>query len=93
MKRPKDQRVVEGNAAFFSCDVTSEPPLPRIHWTKDGMVMTVLFSFLSVGLPLQLRKLVVCVCVCVVTLKCRCRHAECTPLAAAAAAADVRRVR
>lgn len=36
VKRPKDQRVVEGNAAFFSCDVTSEPPLPRIHWTKDG---------------------------------------------------------
>ena len=36
MKRPKDQRVVEGNAAFFSCDVTSEPPLPHIHWTKDG---------------------------------------------------------
>jgi len=36
VKRPKDQRVVEGNAAFFSCDVTSEPPLPHIHWTKDG---------------------------------------------------------
>jgi len=36
VKRPKDQRVVEGNAAFFSCDVTSEPPLPHIHWNKDG---------------------------------------------------------
>ena len=43
VKRPKDQRVVEGNAAFFSCDVTSDPPLPRIHWNKDGK----LFSTLS----------------------------------------------
>jgi len=40
VKRPTDQRVVEGNAAFFSCDVTSDPPLPHIHWTKDGMHAT-----------------------------------------------------
>jgi len=36
VRRPQDQRVVEGSTVFFTCDVTSEPPLPTIHWVKDG---------------------------------------------------------
>lgn len=56
-KRPQDQRVVEGHSAFFSCDVTGEPPLPKIHWNKDGSALTTdpRFSINPSGTTLTIR--------------------------------------
>ena len=35
MKRPDDQKIVEGHPVFFSCDINSDPPA-KISWKKDG---------------------------------------------------------